>query len=159
MTEIQFSKKELIISIILCLIVFGFILYLFLNSYDFTERFIYGLILILILGFVLKSRIHQYKKYSKGISAIVLNEKGIQNNTQSTTIFINWGDIMTFQTGFYRTREIYIVTKNPEKYERKSFLKLNQKPSLLWIDIDVMDIKRSDLLIILNKHLQANKTV
>lgn len=84
------------------------------------------------------------------------------------TIFIPWNEIKQFKTGFYRTNCIYIEPKNLEKYKAikikdyvdvirylNSFTTVNA--DLLWIEIDMMDIKKEKLMYLLNKEFQKHK--
>ncbi|MNK30387.1 hypothetical protein D3C87_488040 [compost metagenome] len=94
--------------------------------------------------------------YSSGDNvALKIDELGIVNNTQSKSYFISWDDISAFEIGHYRTRQIYIKPISIDNYPRKKYFGLyfTSKSELLWIDSDMLDIKRDELIDILNKKL------
>ena len=166
MTIVKYKKTELIISIILCgtgiLIALGALFYASL-SYKIVAM-IWFVIIFHLLIFSLK----QFSQFKNGIPAIIIDENGITNNTSVKTIFIPWSDIKQFKTGFYRTNSIYIEPKNLDKYKPvkikdyldviryiNSFTTVNA--DLLWIEIDMMDIKKEKLMYLLNDKLYLYK--
>lgn len=98
--------------------------------------------------------------YSSGNNvALKIDELGIVNNTQSKSYFISWNEISAFEIGHYRTRQIYMKPISVDNYPRKKYFGLyfTSKPEILWIDSDMLDIKREELLKILNKKLMQYK--
>lgn len=92
-------------------------------------------------------------------TALKIDETGIENNTQSKSHFISWNEISAFEIGHFRTREIYIKPISFDNYPRKKYFGLyfTSKPELLWIDSEMIDIKRDELINILNRKLHNYK--
>lgn len=98
--------------------------------------------------------------YSSGDNfALKIDEFGIENSTQAKGYFISWGEISAFEIGHFRIRQIYIKPISIDNYPRKKYFGLyfTSKPELLWIDSDMLDIKRDELIDILNKKLHNYK--
>ncbi|MBP2618132.1 hypothetical protein J2772_003316 [Chryseobacterium jejuense] len=103
-------------------------------------------------------------KANQEVPGLEITNKGITNHTSLQSAFIDWNDIESFQAGFYRTTNIFINSKNPEKYKDKwmnnplqlmgSFF--SSKPESLWIDTETLDIEKKELLVLLNHKLREN---
>lgn len=118
------------------------------------------LIWIILVLILLSERILQLNKALKGKVALKLTEEGLSNYTTLKTINIPWNKIKGFQTGFYRTNSISINVSNLAPYRTIKIIDYasliaflndiwSSKPYLLWIDIDMLAIKKAELLAIL----------
>lgn len=87
--------------------------------------------------------------------ALKIDEFGIENNTLAKSYFISWSEISAFEIGHFRIRQIYIKPISIDNYPRKKYFGFyfTSKPELLWIDSDMIDIKRDELINILNRKL------
>lgn len=163
MIEVRFKKSNIRFSMLLCVLGLSFFLYL-LISQDFMVKIISVLWLVLI-SYFLFIRYRQLNIANKGIAGLEVNEEGIINRTPLHPIHLNWYDIESFQTGFYRTSNLFINPKDLEQYKDKrmvGFLQLirnifSPKPEPLWIDTDVLDIEKKELLKLLNGKLREKK--
>lgn len=160
MFKINFKRSALNTSIILCVGVIFICSYVIYKEYSIPERIALSLFLIAIV-YVLALRLKQlYKIYSSGNNvALKIDEFGIENNTQAKSYFISWNKISAFEIGHFRTREIYIKPISIDHYPRKKYFGLyfTSKPEILWIDSDMLDIKRDQLINILNSKLHNYK--
>lgn len=156
--KIHFSQRELIYSIVICFIGILFFTYLIFSETSLSSIPIF-IFLIIVVIYVLTLRIKQLKRHKKGDFALIVDQKGIWNNTPSKPIFISWEEITEFQTGFSRTREIYISPKNPSDYKTKQLfgINFNTKNQSLWIDSDMLLIKKKELLFLLNQEMRNFK--
>lgn len=154
------------ISIILCLSGLVFSVFVLLKS-DLSIQLIATLWMVIII-IILLERIAQLRNSRKGISALKIDEHGITNHTVLKATFIPWHEINDFQAGFYRTRSIFIDVKNRAKYSStkiRGYQSLigylhnltTTKPDLLWIDTDILDLKREALLSLLKMKQQEQK--
>lgn len=160
MIEIKFRRSAFTTSIIICVVAILFCSYLIYIGYNIPEKTALSLFIVATI-FVLIFRLKQtYKIYSSGNkTALKIDELGIVNNTQSKSYFISWNEISAFEVGHFRTREIYIKPISIENYPRKKYFGLHftSKPELLWIDSEMIDIKRDELINILNSKLYNYK--
>ena len=160
MIEIKFKRSAFTTSIILCVVSILFCSYLIYTEYNIPAKIALSLFLGVII-FVLIFRSKQlYKIYSSGNkTALKIDKPGIVNNTQAKSYFISWSEISAFEIGHFRTREIYIKPISIDNYPRKKYFGLyfTSKPELLWIDSDMLDIKRDELISILNEKLSVYK--
>lgn len=156
--EVRFKKRDIIFSIVLCIL--GLSLSIFFLAHSYFPVKIICLIWIILVLILLSERILQLDKALKGKVALKLTEEGLSNYTALKTMNIPWNKIEGFQTGFYRTNSISINVSNLAPYRTtkiKNYASLlaylndtlSSKPYLLWIDIDMLDIKKSELLAIL----------
>lgn len=161
MIEIKFKTGGILISVILCFIaVILVLIYLIFDRASILQKLIICPFLITVI-YVLIFRFKQLlKSYSKeNTVALQINDWGIINNTQHRNRSIRWNEISEFNVGYYRTQQIYIKPKHPENYPRKKYFGLyfSSKPDILWIDSDILDIKREKLLNMLNQKLNEYK--
>lgn len=160
MLEIKFKKGEILLSIVLRLSAIAFIIYFMYNEGYILMRFL-GIPFLLGIIWVLRLRINQVlKNYnSNNYSALKIDEKGIFNNTLINNFFIEWKEIAEFKTGYFSHRQIFIEPKNPTKYPIKKYfgIAFSSKADMLWIDSDVIDMNRQELLQILNNKLYIHK--
>lgn len=160
MIIINFKRSAFVSNIILCVGAILFCSYLIYAEYNIPEKIVLSLFLVVTV-FVLIFRLKQsYKMYSSGNNvALKIDELGIVNHTQSKSYFISWNEISAFEIGHYRTRQIYMKPISVDNYPRKKYFGLyfTSKPEILWIDSDILDIKREELLNILNKKLMQYK--
>ncbi|MEO5909440.1 MAG: STM3941 family protein [Pelobium sp.] len=165
MIRIEFKKSEIIISIILCFLGIAFLMYLFFFT-SYTPKAI-AFFLMLVIFHVIFLRLIQLNLCLKHIPALRIDDEGIINHTNLESKLVRWNEIVDFKTGYYRTNSIYINPKNPALYQVKtvinyiSFVRyvgsfFRDKPDLLWIDIDVLAIKKPELLNLLNRALKNN---
>ncbi|KFC18907.1 STM3941 family protein [Epilithonimonas lactis] len=156
MIEINFKRSAFNTSISLFVGAILICSYLIYKEYNIPERIALSLFLIATV-FVLIFRLKQlHKLYSSGNNvALKIDEFGIENNTQAKSYFISWSEISAFEIGHFRTRQIYIKPINPNHFPRKKYFGFyfTSKPELLWIDSDMIDIKRDELINILNREL------
>lgn len=158
--EISFKKSNIIISILLCVLGLGASIFLLFHAY-LPDKIIClaGIILLLV---ILSERILQLKKSIKGELALNLTKEGLINFTLVKTVSIPWNEIEDFHTGFYRTNSILVNVSNPAQYKTtaiKDYFSLiaclndmfSSKPYLLWIDIDMLNIKKAELMAILQQ--------
>ncbi|MFF5379923.1 STM3941 family protein [Pedobacter suwonensis] len=158
--EISFKKSNIIISILLCVLGLGASIFLLFHAYLPAKIIcLAGIILLLV---ILSERILQLKKSIKGEVALKLSKEGLINFMLVKTVSIPWNEIEDFHTGFYRTDSILVIVSNPAQYKTtaiKDYVSLiaylndifSSKPYLLWIDIDMLDIKQAELLEILQQ--------
>lgn len=120
------------------------------------------MIRIIFILIILAERILQLKKSITGEVALKLSKEGLINFTIAKTVSIPWNEITGFQTGLYRTDSILIKVDNPGQYKTTTLKNcasliaylndvFSSKPYLLWIDIDMLNIRKADLLAILQK--------
>ncbi|RZJ48552.1 MAG: hypothetical protein EOO44_20895 [Flavobacterium sp.] len=159
--NIKFKESHIIISITLCILGLAFAIWIIIHSYLPVK--IIAFAWIMIIAFILLERMLQFLKSRKGIPAIKLNEKGIMNNSVLKATFIPWNEIKEFQTSLYRTQTIFINVNDTTKYKTIKGKRLGSmigyvndlislKPYLLWIDIEILDIKKDELMASLKKH-------
>jgi len=158
--EISFKKSNIIISILLCVLGLGASIFLLFHTYLPAKIIcLAGIILLLV---ILSERILQLKKSIKGEVALKLSKEGLINFTLVQTVSIPWNEIEDFHTGFYRTNSILVNVSKPAQYKTtaiKDYVSLisylndmfSSKPYLLWIDADVLDIKKAELMSILQQ--------
>lgn len=158
--EIRFKKGDIIFSIALCLL--GLILAIFFIFHSYLPEKIICLVWIILMLIILSERILQLNKAIKGKAALTLSEEGLINYTSVKSVSIAWNKIESFKTGLYRTNSILINVNNPGRY-RTTTIKgyfsliaylndvLSSKPYLLRIDIDMLNIKKAELLGVLQK--------
>lgn len=165
MIKIQFKKSKIIISVILCFFGIALLTYLFLFSHLIPKAIAVFLIIVIIQ--ILFGRFRLLNLCLKQIPALIIGKEGITNQTNSETKFIAWDEIIDFRTGYYRTNSIYINPKNLEIHKNikvTNYISLvryvssffTDKPASLWIDIEVVAIKKKELLNLLNKELNDN---
>lgn len=165
MIRIEFKKSEIIISIILCFLGIAFLMYSLFFSSNMPKAI--AIFLILVILHIIYCRLIQLNLCLKHIPALQLDDEGITNHTNLVTKLVRWNEIVDFKTGYYRTNSIYINPKNPELHKVKtvndyiSFIRYVEsffmaKPDLLWIDSDVLTIKKLELLNLLNRALKNN---
>lgn len=158
--EISFKKSNIIFSIVLCLL--GLALSIFFLFQSYLPVKIICLIWIILMLIILSERIIQFNKAIKGKAALKLDDDGLNNYTLIKPVSISWNEIEGFRTGLYRTNSILINVISPVQYKTrtiKDFVSLiaylnnvfSSNPYLLWIDIDVLNITKADLLAILQK--------
>ncbi|MEH3114982.1 STM3941 family protein [Pedobacter terrae] len=157
--EIRFKKGNIIFIIVLTLL--GLVLSVFFLFRSYLAVKIICVIWIILMLIFLTERIVQLNKALKRNVALKLSEEGLINFTPIKTVYIPWNKIEGFQTGLYRTSSILVNVSNPAQYKPKikdyvsSIAYLNDmfssKRYLLWIDVDVLDIKKAELLAILQK--------
>lgn len=161
MLEVKFKKSEIIFSIILCLLGLTFSIFFLFRSYLPVK--IICIIWAPVILIILSERISQLKRSRSQNFALKFDEKGITNATVLNGIFIPWDEIKAFQTGFYRTRSIFIDVDNPARYKTtkvKDYMSLigylndltGIKPYLLWIDIEILNITKDELMALWRKH-------
>lgn len=164
---IKFKTREIMISIILCLSGLAFSVFVLLTTY-LSVRLIF-ILWIVVIGLILLERVAQLRISRKGIAALKLDEYGVTNHTVLKEIFIPWDEINDFQAGFYRTRSIFIDVKTPVKYRTTKIEDYRSligylhnltttKSDLLWIDTDLLNIKKEDLLSLLKMKLREQKS-
>jgi len=158
--EISFKKSNIIISILLC--VLGLVASIFLLFHTYLPAKIICLAGIILLLVILSERILQLKKAIKGEVALKLSKEGLINFTLVQNVSIPWNEIEDFHTDFYRTNSILVNVSNHAQYKTtaiKDYVSLisylndmfSSKPYLLWIDVDVLDIKKAELMAILQQ--------
>lgn len=157
MIEIKFKKSELITSIVLCVAAIIFItVYVVYDTKAHLQKILVIPFLIGVL-LLLRTRLINLFKCNDTLNnaALIVDQFGITNHTLSKSVSIAWSEISAFKVGFFRTRQIYIQPKHPEKYPRKKYFGLyfTSKPSMLWIDSVILDMKREEVLRILNSYL------
>ncbi|WP_336958454.1 STM3941 family protein [Chryseobacterium contaminans] len=161
MTEIKFRKGNIIISIVLCLLGISFFVYLLINEDTIIK--VISVFWISIILYILSIRLRQLSIANKQTPGLEINDKGILNSTVSKALFISWKDIESFHSGFYKSAQIFIHPKDPEKYTDKSKLLqliksiFSPKSDVLTIDTDVLETGKKELLILLNNKLQENR--
>ncbi|WP_412467873.1 STM3941 family protein [Pedobacter sp. KLB.chiD] len=158
--EIGFKKSNIIFSIALCLLGKVFSVFLLFQSYLPVK--IICLIWMMLILIILSERILQLNQAIKEKVALKLDGEGLTNFTPIKTVCIPWNEIEGFQTGLYRTNSISIKVSNPARHKTttiKDYVSLiaylndlfSSRPYLLWIDMDVLNIKKTELLAILHK--------
>lgn len=161
MIEIKFKTGRIMISFILCFIAAILVLlYLIFDRASISEKLIISpflITVIYVLIFRFKQLLNSYSRENK--VALQISDWGIINKTQHRNRSIRWNEISEFKVGYYRTHQIYMKPKHPENYPRKKYFGLyfSSKPDILWIDSDILDIKREKLLNILNQKLNEYK--
>lgn len=162
MISIKFNIKTMFINLLICLIGIVFFSWRFYIEYALTFKILIFLIIIVLISIIYYRIKLFYNIRSKNqYIGLIINENGIINNTNLFNHFIKWDSINDFKTGYFRTREIYIEPINVSEFPRKKYLGLyfNSKPNYLWINGDILDINKNDLMNILLLELKKNKHI
>ncbi|RZK21022.1 MAG: hypothetical protein EOO86_02440 [Pedobacter sp.] len=164
MIEIKFSKNKLVTGVLINL---AFIIGLFFitiyaeNSYKPISLFL----IFISAHIMIFHQIKSYRHCKKNLSGVNIDENGILNNTQNTPVFIEWKEIKRFSNGYFRAQnQIFIETINQDQYNhiKRNFyltcfnkigLLFRSKPDLLWIDVNLLNIKEDELLSLLRSEL------
>lgn len=162
MINIKFKKNNILFSLYLSILGLVASVYILFHLNVIVQ--LISVFWIAVIAHVIYTKYQQLTKAKKGISALEINDHGITNNTSPQSVYLRWGDITSFQTGFYRNNNILINPKEPEKYrneEKNHFFQIigrifSSKPEVLWIDTDVLNIKKDELLNLLNRKLYKN---
>lgn len=159
--KINFHRGKIITRLALGLVFILFISFCLIYESNSVKPIFVFLILVSLHIFIFHGIVHLLQ-HNKGEFGLVLNEKGITNNTGDTSIFVPWDEIESFQHGFYRAnQQIFIKVNDLNKYhhiKRTGYLTLinrigkffRSKPDLLWIDVNLLDIKEKHLLALLH---------
>ena len=161
MIEIKYKKSELLFAIIFGLVVIVFLSYLLIYE-TILVKFISAFFIILIIHIVVYVKIKQYQQFNEGTAALQIDDNGIINNTRSKTKFIAWNEISDFKTGFYKNYNLIYINPKVKKIKVNDFRTLNtwinifttNDDPLLYIQPEFLDIKKKDLLNLLNSKLQ-----
>lgn len=162
MIEIKFKKNNILFSLYLSILGLAVSVYVLFHLSLIVQ--LISVFWIAVIAHVIYTKSQQLTKAKKGMPALEINDHGITNNTSPQPIYLRWGEITSFQTGFYRNNNILINPKDPEKYRNKEMNQFFQiigsifssKPEVLWIDTDVLNIKKDELLRLLNRKLYKN---
>ncbi len=163
MIKIDFNKGNIIISMALCFLAAVIGLYALLYK-DLIFK-LASTVWVLVATRVFYLSIQQLNRCRKGIAALTIDHDTLLNNSVLEPQPIPWTDIDCFVTGLYRTTSIFIKLKDSsllrkEKTNRLlhllSFIdhNLSTKPTRLWIDMDVINIREQELIPLLNQKLQ-----
>jgi len=167
-TTVNFHPTKIITQIVLCAL-FIIILGIAVFYSEISKQIIFLFLLFACLYVLIFRNLIQLLRHRNGKPGVNLTPLGLWNYTADTPTFVRWDEIRGFKHGFYRTNDqIFIEVSDPAKFERMNrsaylhvFYRIGRlfrsKPNLLWIDVNLLDIKTQDLLTLLQLGLRKNK--